>query len=260
MRKIVFIFFAFLIAPHSFAQTSVKDLKEEHKERTNALQKEDEEGVIDYKTHFAFGAKLISDGYGFFFELGKEQSVKKSLLFQFEFAERKSAKEVKQQNPNTPAPSLIYGKENFFYPLKLGVQQQVLLGNKSNKNGICITANYGGGFCIGLLRPYYVEIDTNSVVGNIKYNSPDSIYFLNKYDLVGGPTFGQGWSDLSVIPGLYTKGAIRFDYGHDNKVLSAIEIGISAEYYTQKVPIMVYSTPKQFFVTAYAAIMFGGRQ
>ena len=42
----------------------------------------------------------------------------------------------------------IYGKENFFYPVKLGVQQQILLGNKSNKNGVSVTANYGGGIVI----------------------------------------------------------------------------------------------------------------
>jgi hypothetical protein len=256
MRKIVFIFFAFFIVAHSFAQTTVKDLKAEHKARKEALQKDDEEGVINYKKEFAVGVKLISDGYGFFAELGRSKSIKKSWLFQFEFSERKDPKEMKQTFPAMPSTAFIFGKENFFYPLKLGVQQQILLGNKSNKNGVCITANYGGGIALGLLRPYYFKV--NDSTGAYVYKTFDNI---DSSDLIiAGPGFGQGWNGLSIIPGLYTKGAIRFDYGHGNQLLSAIEIGITAEFYTKKVPIIADVPYKQFFVSAYAAIMFGGRK
>jgi hypothetical protein len=256
MRKLFFIFFTLFAIPHSFAQTTVKDLKEEHKARKEALQKDDEEGVIHYKKEFAAGVKLISDGYGFFMEIGRYKSVNKSWLFQFEFSERKSPKEVKQTFPEMPSTAFIYGKENFFYPVKLGVQQQVLLGNKSNKNGVCITANYGGGIDIGLLRPYYLKVIDST--GAYVYKTFDN---TDTSDLIiAGPGFGKGWNGLSVIPGLYAKGAIRFDYGHGNQLLSAIEIGITAEFYTKKVPIVATVPYKQFFVSAYAAIMFGGRK
>jgi hypothetical protein len=275
MRKILLIFFAFVTTLTSLAQTSDSDRKEEHKKRVNALEKE--EGVIAYKKQFAFGMKLISDGYGAFFELGRAHSVKKSLLFQLEIDERKSAKEQKQPSP-FDAYDFIYGKENFFYPIKLGVQQQTLLGNKSNKNGVCVTANYGGGLAIALLRPYEMQSIYDSVNDTkyVKYSSQDSTLFLTQgspagYDLsgnyypaifgfVGGPGFGQGWNDLSIVPGVYVKGALRFDYGRYNEVVSALEVGITAEYYTQKIPIMVFANPEQFFVSAYASIIFGKRK
>jgi hypothetical protein len=47
----------------------------------------------------------------------------------------------------------------YFYPLKLGVQQQILLGNKTNRNGISVTANFGGGISLAFLRTYNLEIN-----------------------------------------------------------------------------------------------------
>jgi hypothetical protein len=257
MRKLFFIFFASFIVSCSFAQTSVRDQKEEHKERIDALQREDEEGVIDYKKHFAGGLKLISNGYGFFLEWGRAQSIKKSRLFQFEFSEIKDPRELKQTIPDFPSTAFVYGKDNFFYPLKFGMQQQQLLANKNNKNGVCISANYGGGLALGLLRPYYYHVYDVSD-GMYKY---ETIETSDSNDvIVGGPGLGNGWSQLSVIPGLYAKAAIRFDYGHSNQTLSAIEVGVTGEYYTKKVPLLALVDPKQFFLSAYAAIMFGGRK
>ena len=80
----------------------------------------------------------------------------------------------------------IYGKENFFYPVKLGVQQQILLGNKSNKNGVSITGNYGGGLSLALLRPYYLQVQKGNDFVFVKYNSPDSSFFLDSAVLLAG--------------------------------------------------------------------------
>ena len=140
MRKIFFIFLAVAATTSFFGQQTKKEKKEEHRKKINALIKQEEEGVITYSKHTVFGFKLTNDGYGAFMEVGRAQSIKKSLLFQLDISERKHNKEDKQTNPSYAGPSLIFGKINFFYPVKLGVQQQILLGNKSNKNGVSITA------------------------------------------------------------------------------------------------------------------------
>ncbi len=241
------------------AQKAKKQRQAEKRAHVNSLIKQEEEGVIAYKKSFVFGAKLINDGYGIFFELGRASSVKKSLLYQIEISERKHIKEDKQSYPFNNSIPFIYGKENFFYPVKLGVSQQVLLGNKSNKNGVSITANYGGGLSLGLLRPYYVQVEENNSLSYIKYNSPDSTLYLDG-PIYGGPTFGKGWSELTVTPGLYAKTSLRFDYGSYNEIVSAIEVGISGEYYTKKIPILLQTTQKQFFISGFVAILFGKRK
>lgn len=247
------------ISYHAFAQGSRQNRQEEKRQHINSIVKQEEEGVITYKKSFAFGIKLINDGYGAFFELGRASSVKKALLYQLEFSERKGIKEQRQNSYFANSVSFIYGKENFVYPVKLGVQQQILLGNKLNKNGVAITGNYGGGLSVALLRPYYVQVQNGNGVDYIKYNSQDSLQFLSG-QIYGGPGLSKGWSELTVDPGLYAKAAVRFDYGAFNEIISAIEVGVTGEYYSKKIPIMVYNPEKQFFFGGYVAIMFGKRK
>ncbi|MEP6713242.1 MAG: hypothetical protein ABJA37_12530 [Ferruginibacter sp.] len=254
---------AFLISPVIAQQkptSANRNKKEERKKRINAVIKQEEEGVITYKKHFAGGAKLYSDGYGGFIEIGRAQSVKKALLFQLEISERKHVKEEKLVNPFS-GTQFIYGKINFFYPVKLGVQEQFLLGNKGNRNGVSITGNIGGGVIAGLVRPYLVRVDKgggeNAYVG---YESADSAFFLNQNDIISGPNFGTGFNKLKVTPGLYVKPAVRFDYGKYNEMISAIEVGLNAEFYSKKIPQVIYNKQHRFFFSAYVSIIFGRRK
>ena len=176
MKKLfLYTLFLMLINNSLSAQIIYQDRKskrDEKNKRINAIIKQEEEGVIHYKTHFAGGFKLVNDGYGGFLEYGKAQSVKKSLLFQLEIVERKNSKEEKSTNPYVNSAPFIYGKINFFYPMKLGVQQQFLLGNKGNKNGVSVSCNFGGGLSLGLLRPYLVEVaNAEDVISFVNYET-----------------------------------------------------------------------------------------
>src|SRR5436853_7343061 len=117
MRKLFLVAISFIVSASCCAQKK-KERREENRKRIHALIKQEEEGVIAYEKSTAFGGKLINDGYGLFFEIGRAKSVKKGVLFQLEIAEHKHAKEEKQSYQfSTP---FIFGKQNFFYPVKLG--------------------------------------------------------------------------------------------------------------------------------------------
>jgi hypothetical protein len=236
-----------------------KSRKEEKRAKINAQIRAEEEGVIAYRKHFAFGIKLTSDGYGISFEKAYAKSVKSAMLYQLEISERKHQKEEKQSNPNAPTSPIIYGKVNFFYPIKLGVQKQFLLGNKSNKNGVSITGNIGGGLALGLLRAYEVEVDKNGQRTFIRYDSEDSLLFRNG-PYYGGPGLGKGWNNLKMTPGLYIKPGLRFDYGRYNDLLAAIEVGLAAEFYSKKIPQMFDNKQRQLFFSAYFSVLFGKRK
>lgn len=282
MRKLLFICLAVVATLPSLAQKSKKEKKDERKQRINELIKQEEEGVITFHKHTAFGIKLATDGYGAFFEVGRAKSVRKALLFQLEVIERKHSKEDKQTNVSIPTSPFIYGKINYNYPLKIGLQQQILLGNKTNRNGVSVTGNYGGGIVLAFLRPYKLEVNDLSK-GNrklIRYESSDStlvnpatipptyqadnVLFTDKNSLeelqVSGSGLGEGWGQMKVTPGLYIKTAVRFDYGKFNENLAAIEVGLTAEYYSKKIPQLVYTDPKQYFIAAYVTFMFGKRK
>jgi len=263
MRKLIFVFLTLVIVLPSVAQKSKKEKREENRKKINALIRQEEEGVIAYRRHTIYGGKLTNDGYGIFLEIGRAKSVKKALLFQLELSERKDPREEKGSNitnGNISNP-FIYAKQNFFYPVKLGIQQQIVIGNKSNKNGVSVTGNIGGGLSLGLIRPYYVEIDATAGTPRfVKYDSPDSTKFLEVSNISSGPGFSKGWNDLTVQPGAYAKTGLRFDYGSYNELVSAIEVGMHVEFYSKKIPIMVFTKHRQFFFGGYVAIMFGRRR
>jgi len=265
MKQLLILMAAFSISISAIAQEQKRSTrnsrKEQKRERINALIKQEEEGVIAYKKHFAFGIKLISDGYGIFVEKGYAKSIRRASLFQLEISERKHQKEEKQSTSFVSSVPFIYGKINFFYPVKLGMQVQYLLGNKSNKNGVSITANGGGGITLGVLRAYEMEVDDPEGRKFIRYEGPDSSKFANPVGLnPSGPGLFRGWSQIKMTPGLYLKSSLRFDYGRYNEMLSAIEVGLSGEFYSKKIPQMISNKQKQFFFSAYFAVAFGKRK
>jgi hypothetical protein len=282
MRKIFFIGLAVVLTLPSLAQKTKKERRDERKQRINELIKQEEEGVIAYHKHTVFGFKLTSDGYGAFFEVGRAKSIRKALLFQLDISERKHAKEDKQTNISIPTSPFIFGKINYFYPVKIGVQQQILLGNKTNRNGVSVTGNFGGGLALALLRPYNLEVNDKAKGSRklIRFESSDStlvnsstvpptyeannILFTDNNALeelqVSGSGLGKGWGQMKVTPGLYGKAAVRFDYGKYNEMLDAIEVGLTGELYSKKVPQLVYTNAKQYFISAYVSVMFGKRK
>lgn len=261
MQKLILIFLLASFSLSANAQKSKKDRKDEKRQRINALIKQEEEGVIAYSRHTVFGGKLTNDGYGFLMELGRATSIKYATLFQLDIAERKHPKEAKQTLTGLPITTnpYIYGKINFVYDVKLGVQKQMLMANKSNKNGVSITGNLGGGINLGLLRPYYVQVLGDVSTKFVKYHSADSALFLNDNVIIGGPGLSKGWSDINLNPALYAKASVRFDYGRYNETVSALEIGANADFYSKKLVQMVYIKPKQLFFNVYVALIFGKR-
>lgn len=264
---LTFFVLSFSVSAQQTKNTTTKSRKERKRDKVNAQIKAEEEGVIAYNKHFAFGVKLTSDGYGISFEKGYAKSVRRATLFQLEISERKHQKEEKQSRAytggvggTTQSSPFIYGKINYFYPVKLGIQKQFLLGNKSNKNGVSITANVGGGLALGLLRPYELQVKKNNEIVYIRYDSQDSLLFKSAGSIYGGPNLGKGWDHLKFAPGLYIKPGLRFDYGRYNDLLAAIEVGVAAEYYTKKIPQMFDNKQKQFFFSAYFTVLFGKRK
>ncbi len=274
VKKLIFVFFLFfgtiIIAQQSpvpVAASSKYQKKLEKKEKINQLIKQEEEGALIFDKQSAFAIKLNTDGWGLLYEKGKYKTTTKTSLWWLEFGERKSVKE--ERVPTISASqgfiivsSYIYGKQNNFYYFKAGFGQQKLIGGKGNKNGVAVSAIYGGGLTVGMLKPYYLEIQnpTNGARETIRYTPANEKLFLDPTIILGKSGLGKGFGEIKYVPGAHVRTALRFDYGRYNEVLSAIEIGINAEFYSQKMPIVLLNKENSFFFNAYAAITFGKRK
>lgn len=239
--------------------------KDQRRKKINAMIKQAEEGVLVYNKQTTYGLQARSNGYGLFYEMGRMKTPLKSTIYRIDFTEIKHPKENKFQNLSNPFLILsnpyVYGKVNNFYQLTMGYGQQRILGQKGNKNGVSVSAIYNGGLSLGLLKPYYVQVEDpiSTQLKYIKYSSADADLFLGP-SIIGSGGFWRGWKEVKVQPGLFVKTALRFDYGRFNEVVSALELGLSAEYYTKKVTIMALQNDKPFFFQGYISILFGRRK
>jgi hypothetical protein len=241
--------------------TSKKEEKKNAKrDRINNLLRQEEEGEIVFNKQSVFGIKLNTDGYAITYEIGKFKSPRLSTLYQLEISEKKHKKEKKlaaSVDNQFQINSVVFGKTNNFYQFKLGIAQQRRIGGKGNKNGVAVSAVYGGGLSAGFLKPYYVDVeDTSGLRRRATY--PEIVD--NNYFELGAAGFTVGWSEVKIRPGAYVRGGMRFDYGRLNETVTAIEVGLSAEVYSTQMSQIIYSTEKQFFYNAYVTLLLGRRK
>ncbi|HLX90405.1 MAG TPA: hypothetical protein VKR32_01905, partial [Puia sp.] len=236
-----------------------KDRKSEKRDRINRLMRMEEEGDLIFNKHNIFGIKVATDGYGLSFEKGKYKTPERTTIFQFELNEKKSPKEKRLSAGDFS--SVVAYKLNNFYEFKIAMGQQFLIGGKGNKNGVAVTALYTAGLSLAILKPYYIDvIDQNNNETQQTWSQLINDTSSNSYQVSGAAGFFAGWNHVSFKPGVNAKTAMRFDYGRFNETITAIEVGLTAEFYLGKIP-QVYDVPyKQFFFNGFVAIEFGGRK
>jgi hypothetical protein len=237
--------------------------KNAKRERINNLMKMEEEGDLIFNKHSIFSIRLATDGYGISWEKGKYKTPYRTLLYQFELNEKHDPKEHKVSATTDlfNYSTLVPYKLNNLYELRAAIGEQRLIGGKGNKNGVAVTALYSGGLSLALIKPYYLDIQ-NTVTGRTFRTTFDQYLEDSTPNDVptGSSGFTVGWDNLSVKPGINAKTALRFDYGRLNQSITAIEVGLTGEFFSGKIPL-VYKVPaKQFFFNAYVQIMFGSRK
>jgi hypothetical protein len=245
-------------------QTKKQIKRQEKQKKADEMTRQEEEGILVYTVQNVWGFQLRTTGYGAFFEKAKKKTPRNANTYSIEFNEIKHPKEDKLPNGTggfsfgTP---YVYGKINNFYQFQFGFGRQRILGQKGNKNGVAVGWIYKGGFSLGLLRPYYIQVDDQGSTRTIKYSTDPEIDSLFKWGyILGSGGLGKGWNELKIKPGVFARTGLRFDFGRYNEVVSAVEIGVSAEYFSSNIPIMLYQKDKQFYYQGHVAVMFGRRK
>jgi hypothetical protein len=247
----------------SVRMLSKRNKQNSKRDRMNNLLRMEEEGDLIFNKHNIFGIRLASDGYGINFEKGKFKSPTKTLLFQFELNEKKDPKEhhISATSDGINFSSVVPYKLNNLYEFKLAIGEQRLIGGKGNRNGVAVTAIYTGGVTIGMLKPYFLDIQNQITGATYRKTYAEMANDTAQGDLITGASgFTVGWGNLSIKPAVNLKQAMRFDYGRLNQTVSAVEVGLTEEYYFSKIPLVYLVKQHQFFFNAYVAILFGSRK
>ena len=216
-----------------------------------------------YRKEWSGGATINNRGFGGILRHAIITNNFKKIQFEIELVKLKHPKEIKVVNPYYDnAKSYVYGKQNAFYPLRLGVGTQFLIFDKAAKEGVEISFNIMAGTSIGLLKPIYLEIlkdngnpfylDVVSEKFNKDLHNPGNIY--------GYSGFNKGLNETSILLGGYIKSGFTFDWSNKDEKIVLLETGAVIDFYSRKVPIMAnFSSDinKSAFISLYASILFG---
>jgi len=210
----------------------------------------DRMGVL-YTKDASCGLRIITNGWALFGNLGKSINLNRSRFYQVEFAELKNPREKKQTSDNFggadyPPRPYVFGKENVFFALHVGIGRKYLLGEKAEKSGVEVTLNYVLGPSLGILKPYYLDLIYTSDPGSPrrsthseKYSEENAPKFLDHTQIYGSSGFSKGLSEIRPIPGLHAKVGINFDWASFGDFIKALEVGVTADVYYKRVPIMI---------------------
>ena len=270
MKKLLLVFTVSTLALTLFAQNadstnmvSRRNRQNSKRDRMNNLLRMEEEGDLIFNKHNIFGIRLATDGYGINFEKGKFRTPSRTFIYSFELNDKHDPKEhhISATSNGINVSTVVPFKINNLYEFKIAVGQQHLIGGKGNKNVVAVTALYQGGLTLGLLKPYYLDV-SNRVTGQTTRKTFEQLATDTLADdqITGASGFTVGWGNLKYKPAVNAKQALRFDYGRLNQTVTAIEVGLTEEFYFNKIPLAYLIPQKQFFFNAYVQIMFGSRK
>lgn len=221
------------------------------------------------RNEMSVGVRLNTDGWSVFTDYGrvKTNDLRKADMFhnliflQLELSEKKDPREIKTAsvtaNSLGGSSNYIYGKINNLYVVKLGVGYDKLIAGKPDPGCVSIHwANTIGGD-IGLLKPYYIDVSTQSDA--IKYSTSNEQYFLDQNSIEGSAGFSKGLSEMKIIPGGYLRSALHFDFSTNHRNVLGVEVGGNIDYFFQKVQLMTFQDPRSMFADLFVSFQYGRR-
>jgi hypothetical protein len=214
----------------------------------------DDQKKIFYRNERTFAATLNSNGYGGNFRYAKRLDGFRKSTYEIDLFYVKHEKEAKitiyssQQLGN----SFVFGKLNSFFTLHVGIGLQKEIFEKHDKGGISIRYFYNFGPTIGILKPIYYEVitDTSGSVVTMKFES----HLIN---IQRKAPFYVGLKEISFVPGAYSKFGFTFEFSKSEKVISAIETGIAIDAFVKKMPIMANNENHWLFFSFFLSYRFG---
>lgn len=206
-------------------------------------------GVV-YNKEVAFNFKPHTNGLAAGLQFGKIKSYNRTAYWGLELGEIKHVKETRQNKSNQIAAlegafrGFVYGKQNNFYALRLTFGEKRYLSEKARRKGLALGLDYSAGASLGILKPYYLLLrfvpeDFNRNFRSERYTAENEARFLDINSIYGADSFSKGLGNSSFLPGGHAKVALHFDWGAFDEFIKAFEVGIMADFYLKKVPIMV---------------------
>ena len=215
----------------------------------------------DYSSEFTWGINKNTFGGligGFVFKKARKIGDRRLETFGLEIMNVKHPQEVRQNSQRT-GNFFIYGKSNYLYAFRLQYGRDFILFKKAPQQGVEIKAVTAIGPSIGIVAPYYIEID-----GQKEYQTIREQYDPKKHtsagDILGPGRLFEGLGESDIKLGGNFKAAINFELGTTKSQVTGFEAGFLLDAYTSKVVIVPTAKNYSVFPTLFFTLFYGGRK
>lgn len=220
----------------------------------------DAQKKIFYRNEKSGAVLLNSNGFGLSYRYGKWIDDRNKNLYEIEFNYVKHPKEIKfPYYSYYTTNSYVYGKMNTMFTLRGGPGHQYEMYQKADKGGISIRTIVNGGLTLALYKPIYYDIyvwDNSTNPPSATRESKKFTVDMQPSDIIGRASFFKGMKEIKVLPGLYGKAGVSFEYSTIDQVIHALELGVTLEVFPKDIPIM-YSQNKFYFFAFFISYRFG---
>ena len=225
-----------------------------------------EEKTTVYVDEYSGGLGLHTNGFSLNFKYGRYMGAFKKQVYEIEFATLKHPKEIKTISRfEDDVKGYVFGKLNSFFTFRPSVGIHNVFIPKQSIRGVSITYFFHLGPSLGLAKPVYLNIrepEENSI-GFKTYN-----IVLNKFDpdshdkdnIYGKASFFNGVSETKLYPGIFTKFGLEFEYSSRREAIRAIEVGLTSDFYFQKIPIMAFAENRSWFLNLFVGFSIGQKE
>jgi hypothetical protein len=247
LRRITFLLFALVTTSGLFAQFG---------KPPTSLQ--------DYQYHHeaSGGLRLQSNGVSLFMEYGWIRDLKVTRLLQIEYTYDIDYRMKKDNSQVQDGANYFYGLENHFHIIRVSYGVKRTIADKADHNGVRLCFIGFGGVALGLLKPYYLEVQQNDSSQNaipIRYTSATASQFLNQSDILEAAPLHYGLNQIVPVPGLTGKVGLDFDWGVKDEFVKSLECGAILDLYYRRLPIYANSYNRFYQFGMYVSFQFGKR-
>ncbi|MEM9837316.1 MAG: hypothetical protein AAF828_12480 [Bacteroidota bacterium] len=207
--------------------------------------------IYDKETTFHFGLATPRN-----LQLGVKfattETYFKSKFISFELGDIRHSRELRSNferiiiATNRVSRPFIYGKQNQLYVLRASFGNRIYVSEKAKQRGVAIGYSWQIGPSIGLLKPYYLEIETGEVINSgtvrdIRYSEEMQELFLDRFRIFGASSWSRGLDEIQFVPGIHAKASMHFGFGAFDELAKSFEVGIQGDFFFGDVPILVES-------------------
>ena len=135
---------------------------------------------------------------------------------------------------------------------------QHIIFKKIDQGGIAIRYIFSGGPSISLYKPiYYDVLYPISLYESEVRSEKFGVSIHNPQDIYSSSSFFKGFDEIKIIPGAYGKAGINFEYSKLDRIIHAVEIGVTFDAFVKKIPIMANENNLRFFPALFVSYRIG---